>query len=82
MAIRHMQAGVVHCPSSNFNLCSGVANVRRYLTEGIKVSVSVCWRFAKQYSAVLIISACYFGHGAYTILAYLVHFMLFSLVGC
>lgn len=36
-----IQAGVVHCPSSNFNLCSGVANVRRYLTEGIKVSVSV-----------------------------------------
>lgn len=31
------QAGVVHCPSSNFNLMSGVANVRRYLDEGIKV---------------------------------------------
>lgn len=35
------QAAVVHCPSSNFMLSSGVANVRRYLTEGIKVCLIV-----------------------------------------
>eukprot|EP00903_Cladosiphon_okamuranus_P022459 g20657.t1 len=33
------KAGVVHCPSSNFNIMSGVANVRRYLKEGIKVGL-------------------------------------------
>eukprot|EP00904_Undaria_pinnatifida_P002954 jgi/Undpi1/1265/HiC_scaffold_11.g04657.m1 len=37
--LKDSEAGVVHCPSSNFNLCSGVANVRRYLTEGIKVGL-------------------------------------------
>ena len=37
LSLSAYQAGVVHCPSSNFNLMSGVANVRRYLKEGIKV---------------------------------------------
>ncbi|CAM9679723.1 unnamed protein product [Sphacelaria rigidula] len=35
----NLKAAVVHCPSSNFMLSSGVANVRRYLTEGIKVGL-------------------------------------------
>lgn len=33
------KAGVVHCPSSNFMLSNGIANVRRYLAEGIKVGL-------------------------------------------
>jgi guanine deaminase len=30
-------SSVIHCPSSNFSLNSGVCNVRQYLDEGIKV---------------------------------------------
>jgi len=31
--------GVVHCPSSNFNLMSGVMDCRRFLAEGVKVGL-------------------------------------------
>ncbi|CAM9893902.1 unnamed protein product, partial [Ectocarpus sp. 4 AP-2014] len=37
--MRDTKAAVIHCPSSNFNLMSGVANVRRYLNEGVKVGL-------------------------------------------
>ncbi|KAJ3055005.1 hypothetical protein HK097_000084 [Rhizophlyctis rosea] len=32
-------AGVAHCPNSNFSILSGVCNVRRLLQEGIKVGL-------------------------------------------
>lgn len=35
-------AGVSHCPTSNFNLSSGVAPVGKLLDRGIKVSTSAC----------------------------------------
>lgn len=31
------RAGVIHCPNSNFHLSSGVLNVKRLLSENIKV---------------------------------------------
>ncbi|TDH67718.1 hypothetical protein CCR75_001964 [Bremia lactucae] len=37
--LREKQAAVIHCPSSNFSLSSGVLNVRRLLHEGIKVGL-------------------------------------------
>jgi guanine deaminase len=33
------KTGVIHCPTSNFDLYSGTLNVRRMLTEGIKVGL-------------------------------------------
>ena len=37
--IAHRGAGVSHCPTSNFNLSSGVAPVGKLLDRGIKVSL-------------------------------------------
>jgi guanine deaminase len=37
--LRCAGSSVIHCPSSNFMLNSGVCNVRQYLDEGIKVSI-------------------------------------------
>lgn len=37
--LRDFKAGVVHCPSSNFMLKSGVLNVRRMLNEDLKVGL-------------------------------------------
>lgn len=39
--IRRTGAGVSHCPTSNFNLDSGVAKIRELLDMGIKVSHSL-----------------------------------------
>lgn len=38
--IKERDAGISHCPTSNFNLSSGVAPVGRYLDKGVKVSVT------------------------------------------
>ena len=38
--IKRRKAGISHCPTSNFNLSSGVARVGEYLDRGIKVSIS------------------------------------------
>lgn len=35
--IKKRNAGISHCPTSNFNLSSGVAPIGRYLDEGMKV---------------------------------------------
>jgi guanine deaminase len=35
--IKEKNAGISHCPTSNFNLCSGVAPIGKYLDKGIKV---------------------------------------------
>jgi guanine deaminase len=35
--IRKAKTGISHCPTSNFNLCSGVAKVGELLDQGIKV---------------------------------------------
>ncbi|CAG8651547.1 15519_t:CDS:2 [Cetraspora pellucida] len=37
--IKKRNAGISHCPNSNFTLCSGVCNVRQLLDEGIKVGL-------------------------------------------
>mmetsp|Transcript_10278 Transcript_10278/g.23774 ORF Transcript_10278/g.23774 Transcript_10278/m.23774 type:complete len:499 (+) Transcript_10278:279-1775(+) len=37
--LRETEAGVVHCPSSNFMLKSGVCDVRRLLLKGVKVGL-------------------------------------------
>ncbi|KAJ3125847.1 hypothetical protein HK098_008160 [Nowakowskiella sp. JEL0407] len=37
--IKNLEAGISHCPASNFQLSSGVLNVRRLLNEGIKVGL-------------------------------------------
>ena len=37
--VRDTNAGVAHCPNSNFSILSGVCNVRRLLQEGIKVGL-------------------------------------------
>lgn len=39
--IRDRKAGISHCPVSNMNLNSGVAEVRKLLDKGIKVSLSI-----------------------------------------
>jgi cytosine/adenosine deaminase-related metal-dependent hydrolase len=33
------QAGISHCPNSNFSLLSGMCPVRRFLNKGIKVGL-------------------------------------------
>ena len=38
--IKQRNAGISHCPTSNFNLSSGVARVGEYLDRGIKVNIS------------------------------------------
>ncbi|KXN91507.1 putative guanine deaminase [Leucoagaricus sp. SymC.cos] len=37
--IKERKAGISHCPTSNFNLRSGVAPIGRYLDEGLKVGL-------------------------------------------
>lgn len=37
--LKQRQTAVVHCPNSNFNLSSGILNVRRLIAEGIKVGL-------------------------------------------
>lgn len=39
LLMKNTGAGVVHCPSSNFMLKSGVLDVRRLLVEGVKVGL-------------------------------------------
>lgn len=39
MLIRDRKAGISHCPTSNFNLASGIAPVGKYLDSGLKVCV-------------------------------------------
>lgn len=38
--IKERKAGISHCPTSNFNLRSGVAPIGRYLDEGLKVCLT------------------------------------------
>lgn len=37
--IAERKAGIAHCPTSNFNLTSGIAPVGKYLDAGIKVRI-------------------------------------------
>ncbi|EKM82469.1 hypothetical protein AGABI1DRAFT_68112 [Agaricus bisporus var. burnettii JB137-S8] len=37
--VKERNAGISHCPTSNFNLCSGVAPIGKYLDKGIKVGL-------------------------------------------
>lgn len=37
--LKERNSAVCHCPSSNLKLSSGIANIPRYLKEGIKVSI-------------------------------------------
>ncbi len=37
--LKNTHAGVSHCPSSNLKLGSGIANIPRYMNEGISVSL-------------------------------------------
>jgi guanine deaminase len=37
--IRSRRAGISHCPTSNFNLSSGIAPVGKYLDRGVKVGI-------------------------------------------
>jgi guanine deaminase len=39
MLMKRTGAGISHCPTSNFSLESGVANIRQYLDDGIKVGL-------------------------------------------
>jgi guanine deaminase len=39
--VKLRDAGIAHCPTSNFNIRSGMARVGRYLDRGIKVSFSL-----------------------------------------
>lgn len=39
--IAERKAGISHCPTSNFNLTSGIAQVGKYLDAGIKVRILV-----------------------------------------
>ena len=39
--IAEKKAGISHCPTSNFNLTSGIAQVGKYLDAGIKVGILV-----------------------------------------
>jgi guanine deaminase len=38
--IKERDAGISHCPTSNFNLTSGVAPVGVFLDKGIKVKIN------------------------------------------
>lgn len=37
--MKHTNMRVAHCPSSNLKLASGIANIPRYLKEGISISI-------------------------------------------
>ncbi|KAH9081326.1 hypothetical protein LEN26_021368 [Aphanomyces euteiches] len=37
--IKSRGSGIIHCPTSNFSLSSGVLNVRRLIKEGVKVGL-------------------------------------------
>lgn len=39
--LKERNAGIAHCPTSNFNIRSGMANVGMYLDKGIKVSTCI-----------------------------------------
>ncbi|KAF8490028.1 hypothetical protein JB92DRAFT_2755070, partial [Gautieria morchelliformis] len=38
--VKKAGAGISHCPTSNFNLRSGVARVGEWIDEGVKVAAS------------------------------------------
>ena len=40
--VKQNDAGISHCPTSNFNIRSGMARVGYYLDRGIKVSLREC----------------------------------------
>jgi hypothetical protein len=40
--VRRTEAGVSHCPNSNFSLKSGVCDVRRLRAAGVKVCICIC----------------------------------------